>query len=182
MASQPAPSTTRRSVFEGLFQALPPDAALAARLRDAGYDASQPKADYPTSVWHACLDLTRMHHFGDLPVEEGYRKLGHRFMQGFFDTLVGKMLGASLPILGGDGIAKQLPRFWSHAQPSMRVHAEKEGAGRWRVTLVDEAPILASFCAGLMEVALHRADPEAAVDVVESQRFRCVLRARWPTA
>lgn len=177
MASE---SITRGVAFEGLFvRTLQPTGAFAEELRKAGYDPSAPpRPEYPTRVWQACIDVARQHTFPALPRAEGERQLGRRFIDGFFQTLTGKMLGATLPMLGPGMVLQKLKRAWSSSQPSLDCTSEELAPGSWRVTL-RERGIMADFCAGLLEGLLKRTRVQAQVAVAERSPEHCALTVRW---
>jgi uncharacterized protein (TIGR02265 family) len=176
----PTTSITRGVAFEGMFvRTLQPTGAFAEALRAAGYDVSAPpRAEYPTPVWQACLEVARQHTFPTLPRAEGERRLGRRFIDGFFETLTGKMLGATLPMLGPGMVLQKLKRAWGSSQPSLELLSEELAPGSWRVTL-RERGIMADFCAGLLEGLLERTRVQAQVAVLERSPEHCVLTARW---
>lgn len=183
MSLPPAPpsaSVTRGTVFEALFvRALKPSGRFAEELRAAGYDpAVPPRAEYPTQVWRRCAEVARRHTFPQLPAAEGERRLGNLFIEGFLQTLAGKMLGATLPLLGPDTLLQKLPRAWVSSQPNLTVTTARVGERHWTVTLREEG-ILAEHCAGLLEGILRRARVTPELTVVERSGSHCVLAVRW---
>src|SRR6476469_5906822 len=106
--------TTESSAFEALFKyAVPMTPQLAAGLRGLGYDPDRPAPRYPSTVWYACMDVARQRQYGNLPPEQGLRELGRRSVEGFFETLVGKVIAVGLPMLGTEGALKRLGRYLS---------------------------------------------------------------------
>jgi uncharacterized protein (TIGR02265 family) len=176
----PPESLTRGTAFEGLFvRALQPTGAFAEALRAAGYEVgSPPRAEYPTRVWQACVDLARRHTFPQLPRPEGERRLGERFMDGFFQTLSGKLLGATLPVLGPDTVMQRLPRLWASSQPNMGVATTRVAERHWTVTL-RERGVMADFCVGVISAVLKRTRVEPELVVAEHDAEHCVLTVRW---
>ncbi len=181
--AQPPPSAgsmTHHAVFEGMFhRALHPTGAFADALRDAGYDLSRPLPRYPTHIWHACLEVARRHAFGSLPEAEGYRRMGHRFIEGWFETIIGKLIAVGLPLLGPERALERTPRSWSAAQPDLKVELRKVAARHWEATLREHG-VLPDFCAGLLEASARVAGaPGASVTVRERGPDHCVLEVRW---
>ncbi|MBF5045450.1 DUF2378 family protein [Aggregicoccus sp. 17bor-14] len=176
----PAESVTRGTAFEGMFvRALQPTGRFAEQLRAAGYDPAQPaRADYPTRVWQACLDVARQHTFPQLSRAAGEHRLGQLFIEGFFQTLAGKMLGATLPMLGPDTVMQKLKRAWASSQPNVEVTPVQLGERHWSVTL-RERGILADFCGGLIAGILLRTRVQPEVTVTERAETHCVLSVRW---
>jgi uncharacterized protein (TIGR02265 family) len=167
------------SAVEGLFvRGLKPTGAFAEELRGVGLDLQRLEPTYPLSIWYAALRVARRHVAGHLDEEAGWRLLGDRFIAGFFDTLVGKLLAVGVPLLGPDKTLQRIARSWSTAQPTMRAEPVKEAEGRWRVTLHQQG-VLPDFCAGILQSALVRANVQPQVDVLERGPGRCVLQVRW---
>ena len=183
MSLPPAPpsaSVTRGTVFEALFvRALKPTGRFAEELRAAGYDcAAPPRPEYPTRVWRACVEVARRHTFPQLPPTEGKRRIGELFMEGFLQTLTGKLLGATLPMIGPDTVLRKLKQAWTSSQPSLEVSTREVGERQWEVTLREEG-ILAEHCAGLLEHALKRTRVKPQVAVREQSAAHCVLAVSW---
>ena len=167
-------------MFEGLFdRVLRPTGAFAEDLRLAGYDPRRAQPEYPTRVWHACLDVARRHVHAGLAPEEAYRRLGQALTRGFLDTLVGKLLGAAVSLLGPDGVMVRLHRFWGSGQPDARVRTEQVGPRDWRVHV--EGPlVIPPFAAGVLEGILTWVKaPEVRVTVADPTPGHVVLHATW---
>lgn len=178
----PPPSAehfTEASAFEGMFdRALAPTGAFADELRAAGYDVKRPELRYPTRVWHACLEVARRHTFPTLPREEGFRRLGHRFMDGYFETLVGKLAAVGLPLFGLEGALKRTPRNWAMSQPQLGIELTKQGERHYTMTLREDG-MLPDFCAGLIEASARPTKQAAKVEIVERTPSSCVISVRW---
>jgi len=158
-------------------RALQPTGAFAEELRTAGYDVLHPRAEYPTRVWNACLEVARRHTFPTQPRAEGQRRLGHLFMEGYFRTLQGKLAGATLPMLGPASVVKKLRSAWSPSQPDIALESVELAPADWRVTLGQEG-IVAEFCAGLIETILERTHVKPEAKVLESSATGCVIAVR----
>lgn len=172
-------SFTEASAFEGLFvRALKPQGAFADELRAAGYDPANPQLRYPSRVWSACLEIARRHTFPDLPQEEGLRRLGYVFMDGYFQTLLGRMAGVALPLIGPDVALQRAPRNWAMVNPQARLEVKKEGERHYTATL-HERGALPDFCAGLLETSGRRTKADVTVRVVERHPDYCVFDLRW---
>lgn len=173
-------SMTENGTFEGLFhRALRPEGAFTEALRAAGYDPARPQPRYPTTVWHACLEVARRHEYAHLSKEEGERALGHRFIDGWFETIIGKIIAVGLPLLGPDGTLQRAHRNWAASQPDLHITMRKVAERHWEAAL-QGAGVRADFAAGLLEAAVRRAGATtAAVTVRERGPTTCVLDARW---
>ncbi|HZA14545.1 MAG TPA: DUF2378 family protein [Myxococcaceae bacterium] len=157
--------TTDNSAFEGLFQrALNPQGAFADELRAAGYDLRRPSPKYPTRVWRACLEVALRHVHPGKPPHEGIRLLGHAFIQGFFHTIVGKLVSVALPLLGPDRIAAKFPKYWEATRPGVKIDVIVDNPHRHRLLFRDPHP-MPDFVAGIIEAALQRAGRPVQVEV-----------------
>lgn len=187
MASSPQPSpsgpppvesTTDFANFEGLFtRALDPDPGFADELRSAGFDLSHPEPRYPTRIWHACLEIARRRTFPALSRDEGFRRLGHLYIEGFFETILGKVIAVAMPILGVQRTIPRIPRMWKSAQPTMQIDLQKSGEKEWTLSL-REPGMLPDFCAGLIEAAATPTREKVAVEVKERSDDHCILVIR----
>jgi uncharacterized protein (TIGR02265 family) len=172
-------SVTQGSVVEGMYvRALQPTGAFAEELRAVGVDVRRLEATYPTEVWQASLAVARRHAAGHLSEEEGYRLLGTKFMAGFFDTLVGRMLAVGMPLLGPSKTLQRLTRTWAAGQPDLKVETVQETERSWRITLREKG-ILADFCAGMFLGGLTLTGVKPEVRVLERSPEHCVLQVRW---
>jgi uncharacterized protein (TIGR02265 family) len=157
--------TTDNSAFEGLFQrALKPDGAFADELCAAGYDLRRPHPKYPTRVWRACLEIALRHAHPGKPREEGMRALGHAFIAGFFDTIIGRLVAVALPLLGPERITQKFPKYWEATRPGVKIETIVENPNRHRLLFRDPHP-MPDFVAGIIEAALQRAGKNIRVEV-----------------
>jgi uncharacterized protein (TIGR02265 family) len=89
--------------FESLWlRALKNDVTseLEAKLQAAGVKLHALQAAYPVAVWEACLAATAQYLYPTLPKTESYYRLGHRMVQGYFDTKWGSHFLTLLRMLG----------------------------------------------------------------------------------
>jgi uncharacterized protein (TIGR02265 family) len=173
------------SVLEGLLEhALPASgpegAALGRTLREAGLPGrlAREGGGCTSDVLLGCLELACREVLPALPREEAMHALGVRFASGFLHTLLGRMVGATLPVLGPEGFLKRLPRLFALAAPSSRIAVHQEGPGAWRLEVWDPCP-LPDFAAGLVAQGLAVTGTAARVRVAERRAGSYVLQARW---
>jgi uncharacterized protein (TIGR02265 family) len=140
------------SLFEGMFQrALTPDAALTADLRAVGFDPARIEGRYPIRVWLDSLNAARKRLYPGLSEEQGYRNLGRKFVDGYFETIIGRVVAVPLSLLGPDRMLPRLARSWRAARPDVTIDPPVEEAKqRWRVKFHDPWAIPA-FQAGVVE-------------------------------
>jgi uncharacterized protein (TIGR02265 family) len=154
------------ALFEGMFvRAFRPDGELVEQLRAIGFDPGKIQSRYPVSVWRKALDATRRRLFPDRPPERGFRALGNLFIEGYFETIIGRVLSVPLAFLTPDRVIQRIPRMWKAARPDMVIDTpQREGPTRWRVHFHDEQP-LPGFLAGVVEGASRRTSRKEGVSV-----------------
>lgn len=154
-AVSPEPSV-EASLIEGLFQrALHPDPAFVEELKAIGLDLRDLRPRYSTRVWREALEIARRRVYPTLAVEEGYRALGRRFSEGFFETIIGRFISVAFPMIGPTGMLKMSPRNVRAGRRDVEVIPVQENERRWRITFRDRDPS-PDFIAGLVESAGRR--------------------------
>lgn len=172
-------SVVEQSVFEGLFhKLLTPDGAFAAELKAAGYDLAAPQPHYPGKVFQDCVRIARRRAYPDLQPEEAERALGKRFLDGYFETIVGRLIAAVLPIIGTAGALKRYARFYKSGSTGTVVTTEPLGERVWRVSLRDQY-MNTDFNHGLLESALQRTGAQPTVVVAARSPHGADYEARW---
>lgn len=172
-------SIVEQSVFEGLFHLLlAPEGEFAAELRAAGYDLAAPLPQYPGKVFQDCLRIARRRAYPDLPPEEAERALGKRFLDGYFATIVGRLIAAVLPIVGTSGALKRYARFYKSGSVGTVVTSEPLGERCWRVCLRDRF-MNVDFNHGLLEAALLRTGVQPTVVVAGRSPYGADYQAQW---
>jgi uncharacterized protein (TIGR02265 family) len=171
-----------RRNFEGLFQhALRPTGPFAQALRDVGYDADSVEEGFPLQVWRASLAVARGHACPGLASEDANRVLGTHYVEGFAQTLVGRIFAAAAPLLGAERCLARLPAYLRAGREDMRLSLEPVRAREWRARVVDADP-LPDFVAGVVEQVLRRTRVLPRVDVLERAATGYSLRIRWDEA
>jgi uncharacterized protein (TIGR02265 family) len=168
------------SVMEGLFvRGLKVEGAMAERLASLGYDLRKPEVTYPISVYQRCISAARYELYSNMADEDAYRALGRKLADGFLETLVGKVVGVAMPMIGPARVVERIPRYVSiMGRPDMVVRITPAGDRGRRVHFGDtyNHP---DFMAGNLEVALERASAVPTVVVEERTAEGYRLFARW---
>ena len=168
------------SVMEGLFvRGIKADGGLIERLRALGYDPRRPEVTYPITTYQKCISAARYELYPHLSDEEAYRTLGRTLANGFLETLVGKVVGVAMPMIGPARVVERIPRYVSvMGRPEMVVRITLAGDRGRRVHFGDtyNHP---DFMAGNLEVALERASATPTVVVEERSAEGYRLFARW---
>jgi|SRR5215217_1892549 len=176
------PVQVPRRNFEGLFvHALKPSGAFAQSLRDIGYDTEVSQEYYPLNVWRAALGVARRFACAGQPAEVANRALGHHYVEGFAQTLVGRIFATAAPLLGTERCLTRLPTYLKAGREDMKMVLEPVQEREWRVRVVDGDP-LPDFVAGVVEGVLRRTRVEPRVEVLERQPSGYALRVRWDEA
>src|SRR5689334_22154727 len=123
----PAP-TIDAALFEGMFvRAVRPDPSFAAELKYLGFDVTR--------------------------IQSRYRALGNLFVDGYFETIIGKILSVPLSVVSAERVIQRLPKSWKTARSDIQIDPPVEEAPqRWRVRFRDSNP-LPDFFAGVVEGA-----------------------------
>ncbi|MBZ4334427.1 DUF2378 family protein [Corallococcus interemptor] len=171
-----------RRNFEGLFEhALRPSGPFAQALRDVGYDPDTVEERLPLEVWRASLAVARRHACPGLANEDANRVLGTHYVEGFAQTLVGRIFAAAAPLLGAERCLARLPTYLRAGREDMKLTLEPVRAREWRARVVDADP-LPDFVAGVVEQVLRRTRVLPRVDVLERTEHTYSLRIRWDEA
>lgn len=144
-------------LFEGLFvRALSPDPELVVALGILGFDLDDPRARYPIEVWSDCLLLTTAALFPKLPECVALERLGRRFAEAWFETVVGKLIDLSLlPFVSPRAFIEHLPRLVELALSNSQPAIQWAGAEATLVLRgVDD--VVADFLAGTAMAVLER--------------------------
>jgi uncharacterized protein (TIGR02265 family) len=154
------------ALFEGMFvRAFHPDGELVAELRTIGFDLARIQGRYPVSVWRKALDITRRRLFPDRSEERGLRALGNLFIEGYFDTIIGRVISVPMKFMPPERVIQRMPKNWAAARPDVKItQPVKEAPTRWRVHFHDEQP-LPGFFAGVVEGASRRTSRKEGINV-----------------
>lgn len=164
----PVPAeTTDYAVFEGMFRRalrLEPASPLAEKLREVGFDLKSPKGRYPTTVWKATLDVAARHLYPHLAPADGHRELGRQFTAGFFETIVGKVIGSIIPFLGTDRMMARMPKFASMATSGVTLETVHESEKVWRLKY-QSRHATPEFMAGALEGGVAKTKVPVKVEI-----------------
>lgn len=173
------PGPVPRRDFDGLFgHVLRPQGAFATRLREVGYDAESPRDHYPLEIWRAALEVARHHAYPQLSAAEAYRQLGRHFVQGFAQTVVGRVFAAAAPLIGVEHCLARLPAYLRAGRSDMRLELRALGPRTW-LALVEDPQPLPDFVAGVIEEVLGLTHVRPRVELETESEGRYTLLVRW---
>ncbi len=168
-----------RRNFDGLFShALKPTGAFAQALRAIGYDPEEAREHYPLEVWRAALRVACEHAYPELPQDQAHRALGHRFVEGFSQTDLGRVVATAAVELGTERCLSRLPAYWRLGRDDIRIAMAAVQDRDWRAHVEDVAPE-PDFVAGVMEAVLRLTHVEPRVELLDRTENRFTLRIRW---
>ncbi|MBF5045747.1 MULTISPECIES: DUF2378 family protein [Myxococcaceae] len=167
-------------LFESLFvRGLEVDAALAADLRAAGFDAQHVQVRYPAQVFTRCVAVAQRRLYPGLSEEAAQRELGHAFVRGFLKTLVGRVIGAMLPLMGPQRLLGRMPEYMRLGDAPLSVKLRELGPHDYALDYTHETQALPHLLAGIVEEALALTRTVAQVETQVHDAKRFTLRARW---
>lgn len=165
------------SIFESLFvRAFQPTGTFADELKMAGLDLKSPLPRYPESTLTTALDVAWRHAYPRLTRDEAHRKLGLRSGERFFETRVGSVMGAAMPLVGPDRVMASMPRRIKSGTTG-DCQVEKLSDGDWRITF--GATTSPEFAAGNLVAALRRCKVTPTAQVEPTSDGKTHIRVRW---
>lgn len=163
----PPEARTKAFVLESLFRGIQLQGPSLDELRAAGYDPFRPEPSYTTQVMRRCLDLAQRRLFATATKAEGRRQLGRRFVQGFAETQLGKMVVSGLPLIGP---MRCLRRFPEHvkldARAAARITPVQLDARSFRMEFRDDPFLAPDFMSGVLEEGLRLAGAQPTLHTV----------------
>jgi len=145
------------SMFEGLFKrALDASGPLKEALLQQGFNLDRPRPRYPVSVWRNCVDAAAVHLYPGMPRDVAWTALGRRFIEGYFATLVGKMISASLPFLSAKTFINRVPRFISTGLEGSEVSVVWSRPDVATLRILGSGDLAGALMAGVLAVTFER--------------------------
>lgn len=172
------PLTVAHRAFEGLFvRALSVSGPALEAVRAAGFDPERPLRMYSARVWHQARLAAAQCLFPELPEASALYALGRAFVDGFAQTVVGRVLAAAAPLLGPERVLGRIPSYMRVARTDVRVSMETVSDHHWRATFEESFPA-PHFVAGAFEgvLLLTHAQPRADVVWQEGDAFQVDIR------
>ncbi len=168
-------------MFDGLFTvALKPSGAFSEALKARGFDPDRPEPEYPLAVWHDCLDVAWQQLYPLESRERAWWLLGERFLEGYLQTLVGRLIGAALPLLSARTFVTRSPRFVATGLQGAALELVWQGERDAVVHLTNLPPPSAHLTAGVVTVCMKRMKVSGVqLDPTPLDGGGCSLRIRW---
>jgi uncharacterized protein (TIGR02265 family) len=145
------------SMFEGLFtRALRVKGPLKEALRAKGFDHDRPHTRYPIKVWVDCVDAACLDLYPTVPRASAWTTLGRRFIEGYFETLIGKMISASLPFLSTKAFVARVPRFITTGLEGSQVSITWNEPTVATLRILGSGELAGALMAGVLAVCFER--------------------------
>jgi uncharacterized protein (TIGR02265 family) len=176
----PSEPMTRSPVFDFLFiKGLRADGALVELLRAEGVELRSLKPEYPIGVLNRCVDATCALLHPDLELEDARLRLGRIFVQGFVQSLMGKVVAAGLPLLGPVRYLKRFPDHVLMDGSPLRVQLVQLGERTFRMEFRNEFHVLSGFMSGVLLEWLKLARAEATITTERHSPMSFDLHISW---
>jgi uncharacterized protein (TIGR02265 family) len=147
---------------------------IVGRLKEIGFDPKRMEPTYTVEVWRKALQVASLEYYPQMSPAAAEFALGSRMVEGYLETLVGKVIQAAMPFLSADSLCMRLPRFFSSGivgavkQPEVK----KVGEKLYKVTMFGEQGV-PWFTAGAVDATLKltKVKPNVQVDEVKADAF-----------
>jgi uncharacterized protein (TIGR02265 family) len=168
-------------MFEALFvRALRPDAAFADELRDHGFDVAHVYSEYPTRVWCECIKVARRRAWASSSDTDAWREMGRAFVNGYLDTLTGKLIAVAVPFLSPEMLLKRMERYLTLGRSDLRFVLTQVAPKHMHAELEDPYLVSPDFLAGMLLAGFERLHVSgASVEVKEFGAGKSELEIRW---
>ncbi len=109
---------------------------------------------------------------------DAYRTLGAVFIKGYFKTIIGRLTGVVIPIIGPEKTLQRAQKLWRIGDPCISMTSKELGPKRWRVDY--QNPFIPADCmAGGLESAVQLAAPTTRVTVLAESTTDGQLLVEW---
>jgi uncharacterized protein (TIGR02265 family) len=166
-------------MVEGLFRARPADEALAQKLAKLGVDLKRLEPRYPSLTWAKVLETTRLHWFPSLNADDGTYQVGLEFARGFQQTIGGKLVVATLPLLRPLTLLQRWPRMVKLGRSDVDFTATKTSSNSARIDSMDPAGVSPYFSVGILAFIFERLKVTPRLRVERPTPTSFVLHYEW---
>jgi uncharacterized protein (TIGR02265 family) len=171
---------TRSILFEGLFvYGLARNEPFEEDLRQLGFDRDDLLPQYPLRLFRQCLDVACRHFYPGLTVEEGRRRLGHHFVQGFCRTVLGAAVAAGMPRIEPTRFLKKFPEHLRFDTAPIVVKSVEVAERQYRMEFRTGVELSPFFLRGMLEEGLRMTRVNPNIRVARHSAISFDLHITW---
>ncbi|HYV46678.1 MAG TPA: DUF2378 family protein [Myxococcaceae bacterium] len=184
MSDVPPPDVVFRNTVEALFlKALGSKLTMRCveRVKEAGIDLRSKKLKlfYPRETYYRCVRIVGEELFGELEEDQRMMRLGHAFMDGYEQTVIGKAMITAVRFMGPKRTLAKMTTNFRSSNNYMQTELREEKPGDVSLTLSQT-----SGAPGYFEAVLTRAMGFAGAKGFGIRReaydgARCTYRITW---
>jgi uncharacterized protein (TIGR02265 family) len=172
-----------RQALEGLLKIVPEgrmDAALRHEMLRAGVDLARPlQTAYPMSTWVRFSEVLAAALFPGASITAAHRQLGRRFVEGYFQTFIGKALLPMLKLIGPRRALLRTDRNFRSANNYTEAKFEEKNPSEF-IMWINEVDTVPDYTAGIVESGVGAAGAvNPVVEVLSRHGDGCTFRVKW---
>lgn len=171
------------ATYESLFQkALASDVtpALKERLRALGLELDRPLLPgYPAALWPKVVRATTDALYPGVPFAEASRKLGHRFITAYFDTMMGKAVAMVMRTLGPKRSLERLERTLRSTNNYQRTKVTERGPQQMELWVAEVNGVSGWFQGMFDGVVEHLALKEGTSQLLSDDGVSATFLVSW---
>ena len=111
---------------------------------------------YPIAVWIDCLDVTSAELYAGQTRAAAWQQIGYRFIEGYFETLVGRMIAVMLPFMNARRFMGRVPGFIRTGLKGALVHLDWQGNDTVLLTIGGVHRDTGALMAGVLQGSFKR--------------------------
>ncbi len=144
------------SLFDALFRVRAPAGELERGLRALGVDPTQLAPRYTAQQWRDAVELYRVHLFPEELSPMAHRKLGYALAHAYAQTLSGRLLSLTLPMLDPLQLLRRWPRFVRMGRTDVTLHVTELSDRAVQIESMDPVGMPMELNFGLLEFCFER--------------------------
>lgn len=174
--------TAQHSMFEGLYdRVLKPDGEFRDAIKAAGYDSANPKNEYPIAVWQGCLEATARYKHPGLDRDAALRAIGRSFLNGYFETIVGRLIAAAFPYFSPRSFVTRVPRLLRAGIKELETDLEWQSKTKARLVLHGPHEGACFMSAGIAEECFARLKVPVRIEAKALEGIESEIVFDWST-
>jgi uncharacterized protein (TIGR02265 family) len=184
MSNAPTPEdVVYRNTVEALFlKALGRRLSMRCveRVKEAGIDLrGKLQAFYPRETYYRCVRILGEELFGELGEEERMLRLGHAFMDGYEQTLIGKAMLQAVRFMGPRRTLERMTANFRSSNNYMQTELREEKPGDMHLTLSQTSGAPSYFEGVLVRAMAAARAKDCRIEREASDGSRCTFHITW---